>query len=293
MENSVMLDDRHILVPADLPMCEGPCLVLLDCFRGEEEGIDVDIEAHNEAILMLQLPRLKYPSTYKMIEIWSSLASPNRARNIPFTVSPSSGILAIHVTINTNDGAGTVVWGRGEPTLAHTFIVPVSVFLSRLKAVKADQDQFLYHAQDEVRYPRPVTVLPWALWGQDARLLPQSSCVEAMCNSRALIQETVDGHKVIAIYDFATIPSLLKDIHSLDGDSGNGLHSIPAPFDQGPSSVLETRVLSAAPLRRVVTDFTRENEEEFLLYEDGVCVFIPGTNSPSVQFLHSIMTLSR
>lgn len=150
MWDLAFLDDRHILVPAELPMCEVPCLLPLDCFRGDKD-MPLTSEVTAEAILALQLPPLLYGAVYTRIGIWSSLntvPSPADRDNAPFCPSHTSRLMVVSLTIENEDPDLPTTWagelghgGRGE----RLFAIPASVFLSRLDAAKADQNVFLFY----------------------------------------------------------------------------------------------------------------------------------------------------
>lgn len=239
-------------------------------------------EVMEESILAMQLPPLCYPTTYRKVTIWSSPGGITLRNDVPFSPSPSSLLLVLHLEIGLPEDNPDDWDENACPSQERTFIIPVSAFIARLDAIKADQNQFQHHKDEEKAYPRPMTILPWALWGQDARLLPETSAVQGLCGSRVLVSERAgpEENEVIAIYDFSTLASLLEDAAALCKNSNGLSYSIPPPFHQGCDDVLETRVLSAAPLLRIVTDLTIADGEEPLLYEDGVCIFPANPRDP-------------
>ena len=251
--------------------CAQSCFVIIDCLDETQQYHDTF--GHCLGVLALQLPPLRSPNVATGFEIWTSLDTSIKDLKAPFILPQDSRLLAFELEIT--DTSTDNIQNR-------TFFVPVSTILSRLQLATADNHNFPLN-QDPSRDGTAMTILPWAAWGQDARLLPQTSVICGMCGSRALVSELLDGHEerdVIALYDFATLPSLLADAEYLcqNPDIDSNLCSIPLPLPHDPDDVLATKVVSAAPFRRTLTKFSSSEGEELILYEDGVCIFVPETD---------------
>ena len=229
----------------------------------------------------MQLPPLKPPNVYTGYKILVSPGTSIRDPKAPFIPHPDSKLLAFELEIIDLDA-------RNTETVTRTFFLPVSTILSRLQITTAGNYDLPSNG-DLPTDERSMTILPWAAWGQDTRLLfPHTSLIYSMCDSCAVVSELPilgEELEVISLYDFATLPSLLADAEYLRQNPGmypDLPSAIPPPLPHDPDDVFATKVVSAAPFRRAFTDFGFEDRGELdvILYEDGVCVFDPDTDSP-------------
>lgn len=280
------VDERHLIVPISMRFCEVPSIAVLDCFRRTYGGEGYILQhALDNAMLYLQLPHLYNGVKYSTIDIQSSSSAVQTSKithhSTPaFHPSKESRLFVVTVTIESD---GSLPWYQDDP-ISYVFAIPATVILSRLHAIKADHHAVYWpHILEDPADPRPVTVLPWSLWGHDARLLGEDVDVLSVCNSRCLIQEhaTPDTEAPIVLYDFDSVPSLLHDIHTLRDSTEPLPFTIPKPLKLE-QTLFETKVVPSAPCRRIVLDLCIKADDGVELLEDGLLVSPGNPDSPYV-----------
>lgn len=191
-----------------------------------------------------------------------------------FLPSSTARLFSFTLTIMSTDDD---IYGDADDSYA-TFAVPVSVFLSRLAASTADRNTFYPVDQDPNDVLCPLTILPWAVWGKDARWMHGKVGEHSICNSRLLVVEKCgDGQNAPVIYDYDSIPALLEDFHALSSSTKEVSYTIPEPTAYAEDILFETRVLASAPCRRVATELSLQAPEKAEIYEDGIIVYGPET----------------
>ena len=144
-------------------------------------------------------------------------------------------------------------------------LVPAPAVLSRL--VEAE------------RTPSACAVLPWTAWCADTRAM--HAAMEDICAARFLTSSYADGRRRVTVWDFASVPALLRDVREIarggGGNGGRGEEGFTVPPPEplpGEGITFEAcGVLTGAPCRRVVSNLEVPRDRTVRLYEDGLVVY--------------------
>jgi hypothetical protein len=273
---ATLLDGRYVILPVETPLCEGSSLAILDCLRCEasEPLLLVGAQIWQNASAILQLPPLRVGMCYSLVTMnvdnhtpaLNSVVSP-----VLFSPSLNSRLLVVDLHV--------------RPTLNRSLVVPTTVLLSIARS--DNQNSNIGHGSANAHSSsRSCTVLPWEKWGHNTSYFGNANIVDG-CDSRLVVVESVagQGSKVAVIYDFDTAPALLEDVRDLAEGSAAPSFSVPAPSETPTSwpawdTLSTSRVVPAAPYRRIVSDIELREHEVVGIYGDGLFIYNNRFNVP-------------
>ncbi|GJE94003.1 F-box protein [Phanerochaete sordida] len=253
----VFVDERHFLIPFAPQTLPGAYLAVVDCYRRDPDTHDEMLRGAAQEILLkhasllLQLPPV-LPAAhveYQIVHAMSSTGTQGtrvRPPGRPFYVDYAPRLIVLSILIGEQMAPADL-----NPL---TLLVPAPAVLARLAEAE--------------RTPGACAVLPWVAWAADTRAMHEP--MEDICAARFLTSVYVDGRRRVTVWDFASVPALLRDVR----EPAEGV-SVPPPEPlPGEGLTFEAcGVLTGAPCRRVVSNLEVPRDRTVRLYEDGFVVY--------------------